>query len=124
MAVAVSRPTGAAASRADDWRALKFRTRVLTFTGNYATGGETITAASVGLKAILGVINLSGTTAAASSAAGSLPRFDVASNGANVVIRQGEVGGTGAAGDPLQEKTNAEAYTGTTAVLTCVFVGF
>lgn len=124
MSVAITRPTGAAASRADDWRALKFRARVATFTGNYATGGETVNASDVNLKTILGVINLSGITSAVDTVAGVVPKFDVASNGASVVIRQGELGGTGAAGDPLAEKTNAEAYAGVTAVLNLVFVGW
>lgn len=107
MAVAITRPSG---RRADDVRALRFRFRTLTFSGNYATGGETVLASTLSLKRILAVLPADGLIHTASSAAGVLPVFDVAADGRSVVIRAAELGGTGAAGDPFQEKTNAEAY--------------
>lgn len=107
MAVAPSRPSG---RRADDVRALRFRFRTLTFSGNYATGGETLTAQSVGLKRILGVVPLDLMLRAAAGITGVWPVFDVAADGRSVVIRALE-DSAGAAGTPFgQEKTNAEAY--------------
>jgi hypothetical protein len=107
MAVALTRPSG---RRADDVRALRFRFRSLAFSGNYATGGETITAASVGLKRILAVVPLDLMTRAANGVTGVWPVFDIVSPGTSVVIRMLE-DAAGAAGTPFgQEKTNAEAY--------------
>jgi hypothetical protein len=107
MAVALSRPSGI---NADDTRALRFRFRTLTFSGNYATGGETITAQSLGLKQILGVIALDEFIRAPNAVTGVEPVFDVASDRRSVVIRSLEDAG-GAAGTPVgQEKTNGEAY--------------
>lgn len=107
MAVTLTRPAG---RRADDVRALRFRFRSIAFSGNYATGGETITAASVGLKRILAVVPLDSLIRAANGVTGVLPVFDIASTGTSVVVRSLE-DAAGAAGTPLaQEKTNAEAY--------------
>lgn len=107
MAVTPSRPSG---RRADDVRALRFRFRTLTFSGNYATGGETLTAQSVGLKRILGILPMDSLIRAANGVQGVEPVFDVAADGRSVVIRALE-DAAGAAGTPLgQEKTNAEAY--------------
>jgi hypothetical protein len=107
MAVALTRPSG---RRADDVRALRFRFRSLAFSGNYATGGETITAASVGLKRILAVVPLDLMVRAASGVTGVWPVFDISSTGTSVVVRSLE-DAAGAAGSPFgQEKTNAEAY--------------
>jgi hypothetical protein len=108
MAVAVSKPTPA--DRADDVRSLKFRFRRLTFSGNYATGGETVNARDVGLRRVAGVVPLSGLTRAAAGVTGNLPVIDVATNGTSFVVRQLE-DAAGAAGTAVgQEKTNAEAY--------------
>lgn len=119
MAVAISRPAG---RRSDDVRALRFRFRTLSFSGNYATGGETITAVSVGLKRILAVVPVDSMIRAANGVTGVLPVFDVASNGTSVVIRALE-DAAGAAGTTLgQEKTNAEAYIASSK-LDVVFIG-
>lgn len=114
MATAISRPAAAsgtgAARGVDDVRALRFRVRTLSFSGNYATGGETITAASVGLKQIIGVIQLDTLVRAAAGVTGVFPVFDVASDRKSVVIRMIE-DVAGASGTPFGlEKTNAEAY--------------
>lgn len=116
MAVAVSRPSG---RRSDDVRALKFRFRTLTFSGNYATGGEVIQLSSapgvtrtpnVGLTRILAVIPLDAFIAAPGAVTGILPKFDVAADGKSVTIR-GIEDNAGVAGAPFgQEKNNAEAY--------------
>jgi hypothetical protein len=119
MAVAVSRPSGI---RADDVRALRFRFRTLTFSGNYATGGETITARSLGLYRILGVIPLDTLLRAPAGVTGVIPVFDVASDRKSVVIRSLE-DAAGAAGTPIGgEKTNAEAYIASSK-LDVIFVG-
>ena len=107
MAVARSRPSG---RRAEDVRSLRIRFRTLTFSGNYATGGETITARDLGLVRILGVIPLDTLVRAPNGVTGVQPVFDVAADGRQVVIRMLE-DAAGVAGTPVgQEKTNAEAY--------------
>lgn len=119
MAVTITRPSG---RRADDVRALRFRYRLLSFSGNYATGGETVQAASVGLKRILGVIPLDNLIRADAGATGVLPVFDVASDGRSVTILSLE-DAAGAAGTTLgQQKTNAEAYVANSR-LPVLFVG-
>lgn len=107
MAVAVTRPSG---RRADDVRALRFRFRTFTFSGNYATGGETITARQLSLVRILGVVPLDTLIRAPAGITGVMPVFDVAADGRSMVIRSLE-DAAGVAGVPIgQEKTNAEAY--------------
>jgi len=79
-------------------------------TGTYATGGFSVTAASLGLKHIdfclIGSVATSGTAGATANSIGV--RYD--STGTTLTFQLYELGGTGAAGDPLAEKTNAEAY--------------
>lgn len=107
MAVTITRPSG---RRADDVRALRFRYRLLSFSGNYATGGETINASDVNLRRILGVLPLDSLIRAANGVTGVKPVIDVAADGRSMVIRSLE-DAAGAAGTPFgQEKTNAEAY--------------
>lgn len=107
MAVTVTRPSG---RRADDIRALRLRYRDIAFSGNYATGGETISAASLSLKRILGVIPLDTLIRAANGVTGVQPVFDISADGRTLIIRALE-DAAGAAGTPVgQEKTNAEAY--------------
>lgn len=82
----------------------------LTFSGNYATNGETVNASSVGLNKFHEVYSV-GNVSAASTPTTAVPLgYIIASSGASVAIRAYELGGTGAAGDPLREKDNAEAY--------------
>lgn len=110
MAVAFSKPTSGG-GRADDVRALRFRVRDLTFSGNYATGGETIQATSFGLLGILFIAPINGLTGVdAGGITGTLPTFNIASNGRSVVVRQLEQNVAGAGTPYGQEKTNAEAY--------------
>lgn len=119
MAVVATRPSG---RRADDVHALRFRFRTLTFSGNYATGGETVTARSVGLFRILGVIPLNGFIAAPNAVTGNPYRFDLSSDGKTLTIRAAE-DAAGAAGVAMfQEKTNAEAWTANSA-LDVILVG-
>ena len=106
MAVTISRPSG---RRADDVRALRFRFRQLTFSGNYATGGA-LTLGNVLVRP------------AADTANGVLPVFDLSSDGTSLTIRMLE-DAAGAAGVAIgQEKTNAEAYTAGSR-LDVVFIG-
>lgn len=107
MAVALSRPSG---RRAEDVRSLRFRFRTLTFSGNYATGGESLTARQFGLARVLAVVPLDSLIAAPAGVTGVIPKIDVASDGKTFVIRALE-DAAGAAGTTVgAEKTNAEAY--------------
>lgn len=117
MAVAVSIPTNTD-GRLDDVRALKRRVRLLTLTDNYSTGGEVVSAQSVGLKRILAANVLS--TAAETDLTGAwIVRVDVASNGrqANVVLYE-----AAAAGGVFTQKP-AEAYESASSVLV-EFIGY
>jgi hypothetical protein len=78
-------------------------TRRLTFSGNYATGGEAITPADFGVSAFKRVLPHGG-VAAAADVATALPVFWNAATG-KFVFYEGS-----AAGTALSEKTNAEAY--------------
>ncbi|MGH9961502.1 MAG: hypothetical protein ACREBC_30975, partial [Pyrinomonadaceae bacterium] len=84
MPVTLTKPT----SRADDTRALKRRLRRIAFTGNYTTGGETITAAQIGLLRIAAVNPLNPVVRALGGVAGTLPVFDVSADQKSVVIKQ------------------------------------
>lgn len=113
MAVTLSRPSG---RRSDDVRALRFRFRTLTFSGNYATGGEVIAlngpnkTPNLGLSRILAVIPLDTLIRAPSAITGVQPVFDVAADGKSVTIRSLE-DAAGASNTPIGiEKNNAEAY--------------
>lgn len=120
MAVAVSRPSG---RRADDVRALRFRFRTLTFSGNYSqANNEVVQASSVGLKRILGVIQLDSLVAAPNGVTGLLMKIDVAADGRSVTFQMLE-DAAGAAGTPLGvEKTDAEAYIASSK-MDVIFVG-
>ena len=125
MAVTLSRPSG---RRTDDLRSLRFRYRLLSFSGNYATGGETISLSgpnktqNLGLTRIIGVIPLDTLIRAANGVTGVQPVFDVAADGKSVVIRALE-DAAGAAGAPIGvEKNNAEAYIASSQ-LPVIFVG-
>lgn len=113
MAVTVSRPSG---RRADDVRALRFRFRTLAFSGNYATGGETVTARSLQLRRILAVIPADSLIRAANGVTGVTPVFDVASDGSQVVIRALEDAGGAAGATVGVEKNNAEAYVASSSI--------
>jgi hypothetical protein len=96
----------------------KHRTRTLTFSGNYATNGETITAASVGLRQIHRVDG-TGVAAAATPTTAVLVGTVIAADGLSVAVRSYEAAASAAA---FLEKDNSEAYiTGQNIRLT--FVG-
>lgn len=107
MAVTVSRPSG---KRLDDVRSLRFRFRTLAFSGNYATGGESITAQAVGMKQVYAVIPLDTMVRAAAGTTGVQPVFDIASDFRSFTVRMLE-DAAGVAGATIGvEKNNAEAY--------------
>lgn len=83
----------------------KYRTRRLTFSGNYATGGEAITAAlfGIGLRKIDQMHPHGSVAMASDKATGILFGLDAANS--KVTFYEGS-----AAGTALSEKTNAEAY--------------
>jgi hypothetical protein len=81
----------------------KVKVKKLTFSGNYATGGEALTASDVGLKKVEQVIPHGG-VAAASDLATAIPVF-YNHGTSKFVFYEGS-----AAGTALAEKTNAEAY--------------
>jgi len=107
VAVTVTRPSG---RRADDVRALRWRFRSIAFSGNYVTGGEAITAQSLSLKRILGVVMLDSIIGDPATVTGVAPKLIISADGRTLTIKSME-DAAGAAGVPVyQEKTNAEAY--------------
>lgn len=78
-------------------------------TGNYATGGFTVTASQLGVKHIDIVLPESVATSGTAGATANPVGIRYASDGTSITVQLYELGGTGAAGDPLAEKTNAEA---------------
>ncbi len=81
----------------------------LNFSGSYATGGETVTASSVGLRKI-DFVNVQGHVAEGSTpTTGNNVAVAISATGTSAAVRLYELGGGGLAGDPLQEK-GAEAY--------------
>lgn len=119
MAVAITSVAGADFSGLGNKRC---RVRTLTFSGTYPVGGETVTAASIGLRKIEQAL-FHQPVAAGSTPANAEPLGCVyATDGQSVTIRTYQLGGTGVAGDPLIEKT-AEAYiTGLNTRVT--FIGY
>lgn len=81
----------------------RVRTRRLTFSSNYATGGETIAASLFGLKRI-SRLSFHGGAAAAADVATGIPFFYNQATG-KLVFFEGSSAGTA-----LSEKTNSEAY--------------
>lgn len=87
-----------------------FHIRDITIdTGNYAAGGFTVTAAQLGVRHIdfclVGSLATSGTAGATATPVG----IRYASDGTSITLQIYELGGTGAAGDPLREKDDTEA---------------
>ena len=82
---------------------LDVKTRTLTFSSNYATGGEALAASAFGLKQIRQITFHGGVAAAADLATANPIFYNYAT--AKVVFFEGS-----AAGTALSEKTNAEAY--------------
>jgi len=100
MAVAAAKITGA---QDTVWGNKKVRPRRLTFSGNYATGGETIAASNFGLKKVEQII-FHGAVAMASALSTGCPVSWDQANG-KLVFFEGS-----AAGTALSEKTNSEAF--------------
>ena len=98
MAVALAKVSGADYTHGNK----KVKVRDLTFSGNYATGGESLTASSFGLRVLEQVI-FHGHAAAADEATANMLHYDY--TGKKVVFYEGSTAGTA-----LSEKTNAEAY--------------
>ncbi len=102
----------------------RIRVYDLAFGGTYATGGETVTASSLGLRKIHWVTPMNPITIGTTLAnGGTLPVFTISASGTSVAIAQLE-DAAGTVGLPIgQEKTNAEAYVAN-ATLRCVFIGY
>lgn len=116
MAVTITRTAG---RRADDARALRFRFRRLSLTGNFTQAtGEVILAQSVSLKRILTVLH-AGLAPSSDQATANEYSFIVAADGRSVTLKLYE---NAAAGSPSALKTDAEAYI-TGQFLDVVFVG-
>lgn len=83
----------------------KYRTRRLTFSGNYATGGEAITPAlfGVGMRKIEQLFTPGGVAMASDKASGIAFGLDAANS--KITFYEGS-----AAGTAFTEKTNAEVY--------------
>jgi hypothetical protein len=102
MAIATAKVSGADDRSEGNRRRI---TRDLTFSGNYATGGETFTTttANLGLRRIEEVIVHGGVAAAADVATAIPVHYNYSTS--KFVFYEGS-----AAGTALSEKTNAEAY--------------
>lgn len=111
MAVAIARVTGADYVTGNQ----KVKVRDLTLSGNYATGGESLTAADVGLKKIFQVIP-NGSGSSTDLATGNNFSYDYAT--AKLVVYE-----SGASGAAIAEKTNGEAHA-TGLHVRCTFVGY
>ena len=84
----------------------RFKFRKLTFSGNYATNGESLTAAQLGLKRVDAVIGGAVGQAADGATANALT-FTPNAARTSVLVETYE---SGAANAALAEKTNAEAH--------------
>jgi hypothetical protein len=80
----------------------RVRNVTLTFSSNYATGGEAITPSTVGLKKIE-FVRFSGVATSTDLATANPVGYDYANN--KVLFYEGS-----AAGTAISEKTNSEAY--------------
>jgi hypothetical protein len=115
MAVAIAKVAGADYTAGNK----RVKVRTLTFSGNYATNGETITAAEVGLKRIEDV-HFSGAAAAATPTTAVVLGAVINSTGTSVAIRSYEAAASAA---PFIEKDNSEAYI-TGQVVRATFIGY
>jgi hypothetical protein len=105
LAITVTKPTGTQDTKVGNKKCL---IRDITIdTGTYATGGNTVTAATLGLKRIdyigFGTNVMTGGTAGAT---GNPIGVIYTAGGVSVVLQQYEAAASGA---PLLEKTNSEA---------------
>lgn len=111
MAVAITKPVPSA-DRTEGNK--KHRVRILTFSGNYATGGEAITPQQVGLRRIE-MVNFSGVARAADGATANPVAWDFTNN--KLWFYEGA-----ASGAAIGEKTDAEAHA-TGAFVRAEFIG-
>lgn len=116
MAIALNRTTGADYTVSNK----RHKVRTLVFSSNYATGGEAITPANVGLKKIEQVISHGNLATSTDLATANPVGFVINSTGTSVTVCQYE---GSAAGTALSEKTNGEAYA-TGSNIRVTFVGF
>lgn len=86
----------------------------LVFSGNYATGGEAVTAATFGLTTLRMVI-FDGIAVSTDVATGNPVKYNAATG--KIVQYEGS-----AAGTALSEKTNSEAYA-TGSNVSCLVIG-
>lgn len=114
ITVAVTKPFG----RCDDVRALKQRTRTITPSGTYVTGGFTVTAAQLGLSKVFQVLG-AGLAPATGGATANEWAYTISSDKETITFFLYE---NAAAGSPSAEKTNAEAPI-TGQALTLTFIG-
>jgi hypothetical protein len=96
----------------------KQRVYDLVFSGNYATGGETVAASVFGLTKIEQIVGNGNLATSTDLATANPVGFRIAASGTSVTVTQYE---GSAAGTALSEKTNAEAYaTGSNVRVTAV----
>lgn len=112
MAVAIAKVAGADCVIGNK----KMKVRTLTFSGNYATGGESLKASAVNLKKIEQVQFHGGVAPAADMATGNPIVYNHATS--KVVFFEAAADATA-----LKEKTNGEAYP-TGSVIRATFIGF
>jgi len=111
MAISVAKVTGADSV----WGNKRVKVRDITFSGNYATGGEALVASDVDLRVIEQVIP-QGVASAADLATSNSVHYDHANN--KLVFYE-----SGASGTAQAEKTNGEAYP-TGSILRATFIGY
>lgn len=95
---------------------LQYRICDFVFSGNYATGGEAITPAVVGLSTTILAVNFDGIAISTDVATGNPVKFNAATS--KIAQYEGS-----AAGTALSEKTNAEVYA-TGSNVTALVLGF
>lgn len=115
MAIAATAVSGAHTV----WGNKRVRVYDLVFSGNYATGGEAITAASIGLRKVEQV-HSPGVARSTDLATANPVGFGVNSAGTSVTITHYE---GSAAGTAISEKTNAEAHA-TGSNIRVTFIGY
>lgn len=103
MAITATPVTGANFKLANK----KCRVYDLVFSGNYATGGETLQASTLGMKKFDQLISHGNLATSTDLATANPVGIKVSSSGTSATVTQYEGAASGAA---LGEKTNAEAY--------------
>src|SRR4051812_29279231 len=103
MAITATAVTGAHYRTANK----KLRVYDLVFSSTYATGGETLSASTVGLKKIDQIVPHGNLALSTDLATANPVGFKLATSGVSATVTQYE---GSAAGTALSEKTNSEAY--------------